>query len=97
MSVVKKNYDNQVIEKEESINLAFLIGPRRDGIILTKDGTLISTEETYDQKETLPTKDIEGRTQQNLDSTIAPISDGPTENGLPQKDTEESKVDEKDT
>jgi hypothetical protein len=40
MSVVKKNYDNQVMGKEESINLAFLIGPRREGIILTKDGTL---------------------------------------------------------
>jgi hypothetical protein len=53
MSVIKKNNDNYVIGQKESLALAFLLGPRRDGVILTKEGTLISTDEIHNNKETL--------------------------------------------
>ena len=48
MSVIKRDND-----KCESIALAFLLGPRRDGVILTKEGTLISTYEIHNNKEPL--------------------------------------------
>jgi hypothetical protein len=49
MSIVKKDND-----KCESTTLAFLIGPRRDGVILKKDGTLISTYDIHNNKDKDP-------------------------------------------
>jgi hypothetical protein len=48
MSAIKRDNGNH-----ESIALAFLLGPRRDGVILTKEGTLISTGEVHNNKEPL--------------------------------------------
>jgi hypothetical protein len=53
MSAVKKNNNNYIIGQKESLALAFILGPRRDGVILTKEGTLISTDETHNNKEHL--------------------------------------------
>jgi hypothetical protein len=69
MSVIKRNNDNYVIGQKESIALAFLLGPRRDGVILTKEGTCISTNEIHNNKEPL---------QQIAKQTSA---QGPTDHG----------------